>query len=288
MNIRGDRDRVDVEVSQYRLVTGITGNITDTWYYDAFISYSASSGKDTRTGVGEAQLINSLDAVVNADGSVSCADTSDGCVPTNFFRPGLWQAGGGYLTPASYDYLMLDRVMETDVSQFIVSGFVGGEFLTLPWNNETVNGVVGIEFRKDEIKSNPNDVAAGVDGSQLWGYFSDLGADGSRNLKEAFAEFDFPLVRGMTAVEELTFTASGRISDESYYDPATTYSLKGVYRPVEWVTLRGTQGTSYRAPNLRERFINGTTGFNTVTDPCVVPDDARVQDPSDPSSSTNI
>ena len=30
------------------------------------------------------------------------------------------------------------------------------------------------------------------------------------------------------------------------------------------MTLRGTKGTSYRAPNLRERFLAGTTGFGNV------------------------
>jgi len=74
------------------------------------------------------------------------------------------------------------------------------------------------------------------------------------------------------------------VSKESFYDAASTYSLKGVYRPTEWLTFRGTKGTSYRAPNLRERFLAGTTGFNTVTDPCVVPGSARDSDPLDPGS----
>ncbi|HHI82885.1 MAG TPA: TonB-dependent receptor, partial [Rhizobiales bacterium] len=33
-------------------------------------------------------------------------------------------------------------------------------------------------------------------------------------------------------------------------------------------------GTSFRAPNLRESFLAGQTGFNTLNDPCVVPDAA--------------
>ena len=43
-------------------------------------------------------------------------------------------------------------------------------------------------------------------------------------------------------------------------------------------------GTSYRAPNLRERFLAGTSGFNNVYDPCVVPGDARVSDALDPTA----
>lgn len=289
INIRGDRDLTKVEVEQYRLVAGVTGNLPffeaiglDNWYYDFYVSHSASKGTDKRVGINAERLLHSLNtATMDADGNVTCGDGSDGCVPVNLFADNIFQAGGGTLTEAEANYLFIDRTMETKVDQTVISGYVGGDLFNLPWNNEPVSTVFGMEWREDSIESNPN--AAAADGL-LWGYFADQGADGSRRLKEAFAEFEFPLVRGMPGVEELTFTASGRISDESFYDAATTYSLKGVYRPVEWVTIRGTQGTSYRAPNLRERFLNGTTGFNTVSDPCVVPEDARIADPLNPGA----
>lgn len=286
INIRGDRDNFDIEVEQYRAVAGVTGNLSaledlglNNWYYDFYVSYSESSGTDSRFGLSEERLLNSLNtSVLNEDGSITCGDGSDGCVPVNLFGDNIFQEGGGTLTQAESDYLMLERYMETEVSQLVVNGFVGGDIYTLPWNDNVVSGILGFEFRRDEIKSNPNDVAA--DGL-LWGYFSDQGANGSRNLKEIFTEIEMPLVTGKPLVEEFTFTASGRWSDESFYDPATTYSLKAVYRPVEWLTLRGTKGTSYRAPNLRERFLAGTSGFQTVSDPCVVPADARVPNPDD-------
>ncbi len=286
LNIRGDRDRFDIEVEQYRLVGGVTGNLLsfeniglNNWYYDFYVSYSASEGTDSRPGISEERLLNSLyNTVVNDDGTVSCGD---GCVPVNLFSDNIYQPGGGTLTPEEQAYLMVDRTIGTEVSQFVANGFIGGDLTTLPWNDEVVSGVFGLEYRRDEIKSDPNDVAA--DGL-LWGYFSDQGADGARNLKEVFAEIELPLVRGAEFAEELTLTMSGRISDESFYDPESTYSLKAIYRPVDWFTIRGTKGTSYRAPNLRERFLNGTSGFASLSDPCVVPENARVTDPLDPDS----
>ncbi|NVK55173.1 MAG: TonB-dependent receptor, partial [Alteromonadaceae bacterium] len=286
LNIRGDRDNFDIEVEQYRLVGGVTGNLLsfeniglNNWYYDAYVTYSASDGTDSRQGISEANLLNSLNtAVVNADGSVTCGNGSDGCVPVNLFADNIYQPGGGTFTPEEQAYLMVNRTIDTEVTQFVANGFIGGDLTTLPWNDEVVSSVIGLEYRRDEIKSDPNDVAA--DGL-LWGYFADQGADGARNLKEVFAELELPLLRGAKYAEELTLTMSGRISDESYYDAESTYSLKAVYRPVDWFTLRGTKGTSYRAPNLRERFLNGTTGFQSLTDPCVVPDDARIENPLD-------
>lgn len=289
INIRGDRDSHKVDVSQYRLVGGVTGNLPglesiglENWYYDFYASYSASSGDYVTRGINEERLIYSLDtSVLNADGSVTCGTGSDGCVPVNLFADNIYQTGGGTFTAAEYDYLMSDRVVNTKVNQFVVNGFVGGDLFTLPWNNEIVGGVFGLEYRKDEIESNNNEVARE---GQLWGWFSDKGANGDRDLKEFFTEIEMPLVKGRPGIEEFTFTASGRLSKETYYDTAETYSLKAIYRPVEWFTLRGTKGTSYRAPNLRERFLEGTTGFNTVSDPCVVPSDARDSDPLDPNA----
>lgn len=289
INIRGDRDRFEVDVAQYRLVTGVTGNLPglesinlNNWYYDAYVSYSASKGTDVRNGFNEQRLLHSLNtSVLNADGTVTCGDGTDGCVPVNLFADNIYQPGGGTLTDAEYNYLFDQRKIETKVNQLVVNGFLGGDLYTLPWNNETVSGIFGAEYRRDEIESDPNAVAAQ---GLLWGYFSDQGADGSRSLREVFTEIDLPLVKGVTGVEEFTLTVSGRISDESYYDPESTYSVKAVYRPVEWITLRGTQGTSFRAPNLRERFLNGTSGFLTVSDPCVVPSDARISDPINPDA----
>lgn len=288
LNIRGDRDVFDIEVSQYRAVAGVTANFSalenigiDNAYYDFYVSHSASTGDDWRQGIHSQRLAQSLDAVVNGDGSITCRDTSNGCVAVNLFAPNLYQEGGGRLTDAEAAYLFADRTMQTKVAQTVVNGFIGGDVFTLPWNNETVSGILGAEFRKDKISTNANDVATQ---GLLMFYFTDQGADGSRDLKEIFSEFELPLLRGLPFAHELTMTASGRISEESFYDAASTYSLKAVYRPVDWFTLRGTQGSSYRAPNLRERFLNGTTGFSTLADPCVVPDIARVRASLDPDA----
>ena len=289
INIRGDRDQSRVDVSQYRLVTGITGDLggfadigLNNWYYDAYVSYSGSSGEYILQGIDEQRLLHSLNtSVLNDDGSVTCGDGTDGCVPVNLFADNIYQVGGGTLSQAEQDYLFTDRISDTEVSQLIFNGFMGGDLFVLPWNNNVVSGIFGMEYRRDEIKSKNNAVA--TEGG-LWGFSSDGGANGARNLKEVFTEIEMPLVSGVDWVEEFTFTASGRISDESFYAPARTYSLKAVYRPVEWLTIRGTKGTSYRAPNLRERFLAGTTGFATESDPCVVPSIARDSDALDPSA----
>lgn len=287
INIRGDRDRNDVDVSQFRLVGGLRGNFSfnnNEWSWETSASLSRSFGNTTTRGLNEPRLQHSLaTSVIDANGRVTCGDGTDGCVPINMFAPSLYRDGGGHFqTKAERDYLFIDAVTDTNVNMFVFNGFVTGDLFTLPWNGENVPIAVGAEYRRDSITTTVSDsVSQGL----LWGRTADKGASGYRNLKEFFGEISLPLVRGKPMMEELTIEASGRITDESFYDAAGTYSFKGMYRPVSWVTFRGTYGTSYRAPNLRERFLTGVTGFLSSSDPCAVPADARqAVDPLDPNA----
>ena len=79
---------------------------------------------------------------------------------------------------------------------------------------------------------------------------------------------------GKTWAEELTLNLSARNTKDEFYGSDTTYSGKLGYRPVESLLLRATAGTSFRAPNLRENFLLGQSGFSNVFDPCAIPEAA--------------
>jgi iron complex outermembrane receptor protein len=280
LNIRGDRQDNAVDVYQYRLVGGVEGNISalddfgqGSWSYEVAAIYSASEGETSRQGINRGNFANSLDtAIRNADGSITCGNGSDGCVPVNLFSSNIYQEGGGRFTDEEAAYLFTISNIVTDVEQTMLTGFITGDLFTLPWNDEIVPLVVGAEFRRDEITTDINDTAE----QGLYNLAADLGADGSKILREVFFETEFALLRGKKWAEELTLTASGRVTEETFYAPERTFSFKGIWRPTEWLTIRGTRGTSYRTPNLRERFLNGGSSFSSVSDPCVVPVDARV------------
>lgn len=284
INIRGDRDRQAVDVYQYRLVAGVNGNLgaldnfgEGSWSYEVALTHSASKGESSRRGISRSNFAKSLAAVRNPDGSITCGDGTDGCVPVNLFSSNIYTEGGGTFTNEEAAYLLVNSEVSTEIEQTMFSAFISGDMFTLPWNDEVVPLVLGAELRKDKIKTTLNDVAR----EGLYNLAADLGADGSKNLREIFFETELPLIRGKEWAEELTFTASGRVTDETFYAPERVYSLKAIYRPTEWLTFRGTRGTSYRTPNLRERFLNGGSSFSSITDPCVVPDAARVSDPLD-------
>lgn len=282
VRLDGDRDNTKVDLHQYRIMGGVRGSMPflPDWNYEAFASFSQSEGTDIRRGMNEARLEQSLDASLDGDGNVVCNDPSNGCVAVNLFSDEMMGLNGGTLTAEEDAFLFSDRIIETKIKQTIAGVFFDGDLMDATWVDGSVPIGFGYEFRRDTIASNPNDVSA--DGL-LWGYFNDEGADGTRDFHEIFGETEIPLMRGSPIAEEMYLVASARLTNESFYDPEWTYSLKFVWKPTEWLTWRMTGGTSYRAPNLRERFLNGTSGFGNVFDPCFVPQDARITD-ADPST----
>ncbi len=295
--IRGDRDRDRVKIQQLQLTGGVKGDLLSwqndsgfgNWGYDFYLSYSTSEGKDKTEGILEPQLVHSIEtsAIHSVTGEVVCGVDAnmdgdpDGidpwgnaCVPINMLAGSIYQSGGGnFATQAERDYLFGVRGFDaTEVKQTIFSGIIQGDLFNLPWNKTTVPLVIGLEYRKDEIDSNPNEVAR--DGL-FFGYFSDRGSEGSRTIQELFFETELQLLEDAKFADEWSLNLSARYTDESTYGSDITYSVKTFYRPNDIVTLRATYGTSFRAPNAREQFLLGTSGFSNVYDPCVVPVAAR-------------
>ncbi len=222
---------------------------------------------------GDPQVIGECNGAGLANPDLAAPDlNADQCVPVNLFAPSvLTGAIGDFASQAERDYLFGERSFETSYEQLILSGFATGDLFDLPAG--PVGAVVGFEWREDTINSTPNLVAQQ---GLFFGFFADSGASGSRTVREAFGEIDIPLMAGETLVEELNLNLSGRITDDEFYGTNGTFSIKGGWRPVPPLLFKFSYGTSFRAPNLRELFLDNQTGFLTLFDPCAVPDDAFV------------
>ena len=101
---------------------------------------------------------------------------------------------------------------------------------------------------------------------------------GSNNIWGIFAEVDLP------ATDWLGLNLSGRYSDDALAGDNFSYSVKGDLKPTDWLRVRATWGTTFRAPDLRALFLAGSVGtIGGGNDPCRVPDDANdggIYDPS--------
>ncbi|MEO0591072.1 MAG: TonB-dependent receptor [Pseudomonadota bacterium] len=312
-SVQGDRNNTDITIEQWRGVLGVRGDlpfIGPSWSFEVSGVYSRSDSSSVREGIREDRLAVALgidptadfngDGVVDNDGdgiaddynsqpvspllpggpcdtsgfaNPQLADPTLGdatCVPVNLFVDSLYTTViGDFATQAERDYLFGVRSFDTVYEQTIIGGFVTGDLFDLPAG--PVGVVLGAEWREDSIDSQPDTVASN---GLFWGFFADGGAVGSKWIRELYGEIDVPLVAGETLVEELNIRAAGRITDEEFYGTNGTFSIQGGWRPVSPLLLKFSYGTSFRAPNLRENFLQNQSGFNNIFDPCAVPADA--------------
>lgn len=288
--VRGDRDVTTTDTTTWRGVVGLSGDMhflnvgsLSGWSFDASLTYSTSDSTQVQLGVRDDRLNLALGAYSQNDepcvNDISdemrqqrrldpvAADTARGCVPVNMYAASLFaDRVGDFATPAERDYVFGSRDFRTEYDQTLAHLYVTGTLFNMPAG--PVAAGIGAEYRKDEIRSIPNDVAGE---GLLFGYYRDRGAVGGKYTRELFAEAEFPLVGGRVAAREATLNLSARWTDDEFYGSAWTGSVKMGWRPVDSLLVRATWGTSFRAPNLRELFLVELTGFRNVYDPCVVP-----------------
>jgi outer membrane receptor protein involved in Fe transport len=88
---------------------------------------------------------------------------------------------------------------------------------------------------------------------------------GNSNVKEAFAEFQVPLLKDIPFVQRLETNIAARWAD--YSGSGNVWAYKGglSWEVNDQVRVRATRSRDVRAPNLRDRFDQTRGGF-TVTD----------------------
>lgn len=280
-SVQGDRVDYDTEMEQLRYVIGLKGDLPfidwgsmNSWVYDVAYVSTTSDGTSSRWGVREDRLLYSLNTSrFDESGSVVCGD-NDGCVPINMFAPSLYPLGGvvgDFASEAERAYVFDSRDFRTKYKQTMFTAFADGYLFELPGG--TAMGGIGFEYRVDDIESLPDDIAR--DGL-LFGFFADGGAVGDKSTTEFFGEIELPILASVPGADQLILNLSARYTDDELYGSDTTGSAKLGWRPVPSLLLRATYGTSFRAPNVREVFLQGQTGFNNgLYDPCIVPEEAR-------------
>ncbi|WP_017932077.1 TonB-dependent receptor domain-containing protein [Robiginitomaculum antarcticum] len=285
VGVLNDRNVNDIQLAQSRLVTGLNGDLPginfgtfSDWSFDVSGSYSWSDSTSERLGVRGDRLALALglgiDPVTALSTNQPCdttgfnitPDVSDGCVPVNMFAPSLYQspAGNSFASQAETDYLFDKRSFATQTSQLIFDAIVQGDVYQLPGGD--VSMLLGAQFRRDDVNSTPNLVASQ---GLFFGFAGDQGAQGKRDISEVYGELSIPFGTGTVGFREFNVDLAGRVTDDEFYGTNSTYNVKAGYRPIDSLLLRGTIGTSFRAPNLRELFLKRQTGFTNIVDPCV-------------------
>lgn len=271
----------DVERELMRLVSGFRGDFGDSsWSYEGFFSYDRGIGFQAQPILFEPNLILATQTIrLDPNGNVVCGvpnptaglggfDTPPDCVPLDLFGVNSngatfdgGETGEGVLSDAEREYLLGNRTNRTVVEQTMWSAFATGDLFAL--GDSTVAAAVGAEFRTDRISSQ-NDIT-GVRGfNAAENPLQEGETIGERDIVETFAELNVPIL------DTLSMDAAVRYTDEENFGEETTWRARVSWAPLEYLSLSGSAGTSYRAPNLREQFLaDQGGGISGGADPCI-------------------
>ncbi len=241
----------DVEVDFYYLTVGLQGELPTSryWSWQTYASYSYSDGDYTSNGI-----------LASRSGDIRFDDSAP---RVDYFDPAILS---GENMQALIDAVGINETGNTVYDQLQWVGIITGDLFDLPAG--TVGTAFGLEYRNFSIDDQPPPASQNGD---LWGQSSAITTKGSNDVIEAFVEADIPLMSGRAGAEDITLNLSARGFDykkggsDVVWKAGLNWQLNPVFR------VRGTAGTSYRAPALFEQYLGNQTGFldQLSVDPCI-------------------
>jgi iron complex outermembrane receptor protein len=250
------------EVNYNKILGGLKGNLPfRDWTYDGSIMYSKSDATYMFQTWLTDRLAQSMDVVAGANGTFSCRNPANGCVPGPMLSPAVI---GGTLPQDWVNYTWVEDTGKTKYEE--TTGIINATGTLFQMAHGPARGAVGFEYRRTKIDDTPS---ADSQASNLYNLTSAAITRGSDSVWEMYGEVELPFLKGVQGAEELTVNLSGRYTDYKSYGSDTTYKVGLLYTPVKAVSFRASQGTSYRAPALFEQYQGSTSGFlSSQTDPC--------------------
>jgi outer membrane receptor protein involved in Fe transport len=273
-NVEGGARNSFLENSTWRVVGGLNGFIDDTWGWSAFAQMSETRDSSASTNdFVVANLQQALFATTDDNGNIVCVDQSGGCVPYNIFqRPG----GETGVTQAQLDFIQGVGIVNGRTSQKVfgadIQADLGDYNISSPFADAGVGILLGVEYRKDELASTPDEISQ-VQGGGFTGVGgATLAVAGKVEVREFFAELQVPLVTDAEFAKELTFSGQFRFSDYDVAGNGTTnafdtsaYGLSLAWVPVDDVRLRAQFQRAVRAPNVIDLFTGQNTGLPNLS-----------------------
>lgn len=267
-----------VKVDYYRAVAGFKGDIDSNWQWDVYGQWSRSDGTyRNQTALKDAIACANFRSGAKGYSESRCPG---GVTPVSgrtnvivdWFSPAF---NFGDYSPEEFNFLFAWDEGNTRYTQKYVEGIVTGNLIDI-WA-----GSVGVAFggtiREDKINDVPGPIRQADNGFNFGG--SGI-TSGKSVTKELFGEVVVPLLADKPFFQNVEFTGAGRVTNVSATRASDglkdssngnwTYKLGLNWEVNDVLRLRGTYGTSYRAPALFEQFLADQTGFQAQrnVDPC--------------------
>ncbi|MCK5748709.1 MAG: TonB-dependent receptor, partial [Oricola sp.] len=260
------------QVNYYRAIGGLRGELKkdglfSDWRWDVYAQHSTSRGEyrsDIISGVVVSEIGDFRSSSCAGDTIENFAGVMTECVDIDYNDPAIL---AGHLTQAQRALLYGVDVGHTKYNQTYLEAIVDGNVITLPAGD--VGVALGATWRKDSITDTPGDNALG--GFIFLENPAGITTGSSRTI-EAFGEINIPVLRDVPLFESLDVNGSLRWTDvNTVAKPDLTWKAGVDWRMTEWLRLRGTWGTSFRAPALFELYLQNESFIvrQNGVDPCI-------------------
>lgn len=197
----------------------------------------------------------------DASGIARCGSPSapiEGCVPLDVFGP------PGSITPAMLDYVdaQASNRMETETLDLLLHATT--TLIELPAGE--LNVAAGAEYRHESGADDPDELLAS--GRANGGGVNYRPTEGAYSVREAFVEFEIPLLAGHPLARQLGLDVASRWSDYSLFGSATNSQLGLRWKPIDDLLLRASYIEGFRAPSVVDLFQGLVSTGALSLDPC--------------------
>ena len=232
----------------WRMVASLTGSFNDAWGWDAGIQRSENEFFLAFTDTVADRMYQALAGLGGPDcDPVNGTPGTGGCLYFNPFGSSL-TGTGTVNSPALIDHIQAPLTIHSDSGLTTLDGVVTGEFGELPGGPAGI--AVGAQLRDEELDLDYNE-EANRDGFMFLIGNPDFAND--RDVTAAFVELLLPVSDALDLQLAARFEDYGEGLDST--DPKATL----LWRPDASFALRGSLGTSFRAPSLFQAFGTQTT-----------------------------
>jgi iron complex outermembrane recepter protein len=264
-NVEGGPRFNDIGFNQFRVVTGMKGDLNDNWSYDVSAQFGQIKAANTyRNDVSSSRI----DEALLAGGTLAnptCLSGNASCVPYNPFVT-------GGVTAAAAGYIGIPLVLTGTVKETIIGGTTTGDLgFSSPGSDENVKVALGAEWRKEELATQPDLAYINGDGAGQGG--PTLPISGAYSVRDVFAEMVVPLISDKSFFKDLSLELGFRNSQYKVQGNAgtnseNTWKIAANWTMTDFLKMRGSVNRAVRSPNIGELFSNSAIGLFAGTDPC--------------------
>lgn len=249
---------------------GLKGDLFGTgWQWDAYVGYAREDQDAKRDGYLYQPALSAAfgPSFVGANGTPTCGTPSapiSGCTPVNIFN--LTATGQA-------------AALKTIAAASTSAGVTTRKSAALNFNGDLFDmsagkaqAAVGFEYREQYLnfEADYNSLAKPplFLNCNLAQETCTGNTRGSYDLKEAYAEVFFPLLKDQSFAQALNLTVGTRHSNYSTSGGTTNSQVKLEYRPIDDVLVRGTWSQVFRAPTISDLYGASSANSPQLNDPC--------------------